>query len=163
MDRAVKSLGKDLGIAITVDLVNTQAVKVDYIIDILMKQKVLTKYIRASAEHDRRTIVEWLGQPNEMIMKSERFEDLINRCCMQFYKKSAADTTDDNLSFIRRSANELLRNKASKEAMKKRILANDYHDFDDDMDIPPVQFNVHVSLFFISQSFFYRVFLIIIL
>lgn len=28
MDRAVKSLGKDLGIAITVDLVNTQAVKV---------------------------------------------------------------------------------------------------------------------------------------
>ena len=70
MDRAVKSLGKDLGIAITVDLVNTQAVKVDYIIDILMKQKVLTKYIRASAEHDRRTIVEWLGQPNEMIMKS---------------------------------------------------------------------------------------------
>lgn len=28
MDRALKSLGKDLGIAITVDLVNTQAIKV---------------------------------------------------------------------------------------------------------------------------------------
>lgn len=83
-------------------------------------------------------------------MKSERFEDLINRCCMQFYKKSAADTSDDNLSFIRRSANELLRNKASKEAMKKRILANDYHDFDDDMDITPVQFSVHVYHFYIS-------------
>lgn len=37
MDRAVKSLGKDLGIAITCDLVNTQAVKVDFIIDILIK------------------------------------------------------------------------------------------------------------------------------
>ena len=28
MDRAVKSLGKDLGIAVSVDLANTQAVKV---------------------------------------------------------------------------------------------------------------------------------------
>ena len=70
-------------------------------------------------------------------MKSDRFEDLVNHCCLHFYKKTAQETSDDNLSFIRRSANELLRNKASKEAMKKRIVSNDYH-FDED-DVEPQQ------------------------
>lgn len=58
-------------------------------------------------------------------MKSERFEDLIDRCCMHFYKKHSKEISDDNLSFIRRSANELLRNKASKDAMRKRLLTTD--------------------------------------
>lgn len=105
---------------------------------------MLTKFIRASAETDRRAIVEWLSQPNEVIMKSERFEDLINRCCLQFYKKTTHETSDDNLSFIRRSANELLRNKASKEAMKKRILSNDYRYDEDDMDVSQHMYGVHV-------------------
>lgn len=72
-------------------------------------------------------MAKWLESPNDEIMKSKRFEDLIDRCCMHFYKKHFKEISDDNLSFIRRSANELLRNKASKEAMRKRLLSTDYH------------------------------------
>lgn len=95
---------------------------------------------------NRGAIVEWLNQPNEVIMKSERFDELINQCCMHFYKKTASETSDDNLSFIRRSANELLRNKASKEAMRKRLLSNDYRYEEDDIDISQQMYGVQVSL-----------------
>ena len=79
-------------------------------------------------------------------MKSPRFEELIDSCCQQFYHKAMNETSDDNLSFIRRSANELLRNKASKEAMKKRILNNDYRYEDDDIETTHPLYNVHVLL-----------------
>lgn len=57
-----------------------------------------------------------------------------------------SEISDDNLSFIRRSANELLRNKASKEAMKKRLLSNDYHYEEevDDIDVSPNLYSMNV-------------------
>lgn len=118
-----------------------------------MNQRVLTKLIRASAEVNRSAIVEWLSQPNEVIMKSERFDELINQCCMHFYKKTAGETSDDNLSFIRRSANELLRNKASKEAMRKRLLSNDYRYEEDDIDISQQMYGVQVRFYLHHNHF----------
>ena len=74
----------------------------------------------------------WLSQQNNQIMKSPRFDSLINQCCKFFYNKPSSEVSDDNLSFIRRSANELLRNKASKEALRKKIMSPDNHIEDED-------------------------------
>ena len=87
-------------------------------------------------------MADWLSLPNETIMKSERFESLINKCCLHYYKKSSSEISDDNLSFIRQSANKLLRNKASKEAMKKRLLSNDYR-YEEDLDDVDVNQNLY--------------------
>ena len=105
-------------------------------------QKVLTKLIRTTPDEQRSEVADWLSLPNETIMKSERFESLINKCCLHYYKKSSSEISDDNLSFIRRSANELLRNKASKEAMKKRLLSNDYR-YEEDLDDVDVNQNLY--------------------
>lgn len=87
-------------------------------------------------------------------MKSERFESLINKCCLHYYKKRANEISDDNLSFVRRSANELLRNKASKEAMKKRLLSNDYHYEEevDDIDVNPNLYSMNVCAVCVASS-----------
>lgn len=78
------------------------------------------KHIRNTSEEERQAVADWLVMQNESIMKSVRFNELIDKCCMYFYKKPSSEVSDDNLSFIRRSANELLRNKASKEALRKK-------------------------------------------
>ena len=65
---------------------------------------------------------QWLVMPNEIILKSERYENLINDVCMFYYKESVNNINEDTLAFVRRSANELLRNKASKEALRKKLM-----------------------------------------
>ena len=87
-------------------------------------------------------VADWLASSNDMIMKSDRFEHLIDSCCLYFYQKHAKDISEDNLSFIRRSANELLRNKASKEAMRKRLLSSDHFEDDDDPVTRPFSLQV---------------------
>ena len=76
---------------------------------------------RGASEREREEISEWLNENNEFIVKSPRYEQLIDHACMFFDKKSSSQVSEDTLNFIRRSANELLRNKASKEAMRKRL------------------------------------------
>ena len=60
--------------------------------------------------------------PNEVILKSERYESLINDACLFYYKEVVQNISEDTLAFVRRSANELLRNKASKEAIRKKLI-----------------------------------------
>lgn len=76
---------------------------------------------RGSNDQEKNELLDWLNENNDYIVKSPRFEQLIDNACMFFYKKRANQVSEDTLSFIRRSANELLRNKASKDAMKKRL------------------------------------------
>lgn len=76
---------------------------------------------RGSNDQERAELLEWLNENNDYIVKSPRFDQLIDNACMFFYKKRANQVSEDTLNFIRRSANELLRNKASKDAMKKRL------------------------------------------
>jgi len=67
-------------------------------------------------------MAQWLVMPNEIILKSERYENLINDVCMYYYKESVNNINEDTLAFVRRSANELLRNKASKESLRKKLM-----------------------------------------
>ena len=78
-------------------------------------------YAKGSSEQEKAEILSWLNENNDFITKSPRFDQLIDSTCMYFYKKHASQVCEDTLNFIRRSANELLRNKASKDAMKKRL------------------------------------------
>ena len=78
-------------------------------------------YAKGSSEQEKAEILSWLNENNDFITKSPRFDQLIDCTCMYFYKKHASQVCEDTLNFIRRSANELLRNKASKDAMKKRL------------------------------------------
>ena len=78
-------------------------------------------YAKGSSEQEKAEILSWLNENNDFIIKSPRFDQLIDSTCMYFYKKHASQVCEDTLNFIRRSANELLRNKASKDAMKKRL------------------------------------------
>ena len=78
-------------------------------------------YARGSSEQEKAEILSWLNENNDFIIKSPRFDQLIDSTCMYFYKKHASQVCEDTLNFVRRSANELLRNKASKDAMKKRL------------------------------------------
>ncbi|KAK8805856.1 hypothetical protein WA158_002512 [Blastocystis sp. Blastoise] len=123
LDRAMKSLAKELGVPVSVELLNTQAVK-----------KVIMTIAKGASETEKNEILEWLNQPNEVIMKSPRYDTLIDHACMFFYKKPANEVSDDTLAFVRRSANELLRNKASKEAMRKRLSKNDSDLLNKDLD-----------------------------
>ena len=70
----------------------------------------------------RADMINWLTLSNDVILKSERYEGLINDVCMYFYKESVNNINEDTLAFVRRSANELLRNKASKEALRKKLI-----------------------------------------
>ena len=76
---------------------------------------------RSADDQEKTEILDWLNENNDFIVKSPRYDQLIDNACMFFYKKSATQVSEDTLNFIRRSANELLRNKASKEAMRKRL------------------------------------------
>ena len=78
-------------------------------------------YAKGSSEQEKAEILSWLNENNDFIIKSPRFDQLIDSTCMYFYKKHASQVCEDTLNFVRRSANELLRNKASKDAMKKRL------------------------------------------
>ena len=78
-------------------------------------------YAKGSSEQEKAEILSWLNENNDFIIKSPRFDQLIDSTCMYFYKKHASQVCEDTLNFIRRSANELLRNKASKDAMKKSL------------------------------------------
>ena len=113
LDRAAKSLCKDVGASVSIELFNTQAIK-----------KVITSCILTSAGDERVEYIDWLTLPNEIILKSERYEGLINFACMYYYKEMVTNISEDTLAFVRRSANELLRNKASKEAIRKKLLQN---------------------------------------
>ena len=105
------------------------------------------KHIRNTSEEERQAVADWLVMQNESIMKSVRFNELIDKCCMYFYKKPSSEVSDDNLSFIRRSANELLRNKASKEALRKKLLSGEcrYED-EDDVDVALSVYGLHGGL-----------------
>lgn len=78
--------------------------------------------IQSVAPGERAEMIRWLTLSNDIILKSERYENLINDVCMYYYKESVNNINEDTLSFVRRSANELLRNKASKEALRKKLL-----------------------------------------
>lgn len=127
MDRSLRSLAKDLHVPVTVELANAQIVK-----------RVILSLARNAGEIERNEILEWLSQPNEVVIKSNRYEQLVNHTCMYFYKKPANQVSEDTLSFIRRCANELLRNKVSIDAMKRRLLSMDNgmdKDMKMDMDV----------------------------
>lgn len=70
---------------------------------------------------EREEMIEWLSQPNDVILKSQRYESLINDTCLYYYKASTSNINEDTLAFVRRSANELMRNKASKDALIKKL------------------------------------------
>lgn len=76
---------------------------------------------RSADDQEKTEILDWLNENNDFIVKSPRYDQLIDNACMYFYKKPSSQVSEDTLAFIRRSANELLRNKASKEAMRKRL------------------------------------------
>lgn len=76
---------------------------------------------RGSNEQEKAELLEWLSENNDYIVKSPRFDNLIDQACMYFYKKRASQVSEDTLNFIRRSAHELLRNKPSRDAMKKNL------------------------------------------
>lgn len=78
--------------------------------------------IQAVDANERADMINWLTLSNDVILKSERYEGLINDVCMYFYKESVNNINEDTLAFVRRSANELLRNKASKEALRKKLI-----------------------------------------
>ena len=83
---------------------------------------MISSIILAVDPENRQEMISWLVQPNEVILKSDRYENLINDVCMYYYKESVNNINEDTLSFVRRSANELLRNKASKEALRKKLV-----------------------------------------
>lgn len=83
---------------------------------------MISSIILAVDPENRQEMINWLIQPNEVILKSDRYENLINDVCMYYYKESVNNINEDTLSFVRRSANELLRNKASKEALRKKLV-----------------------------------------
>lgn len=85
---------------------------------------MITSCILATEGEERNEMIEWLTLPNEIILKSERYENLINDTCIYYYKEVVSNISEDTLAFVRRSANELLRNKASKEAIRKKLLQN---------------------------------------
>ena len=80
---------------------------------------------RSSSDQERKELYEWLSESNDMIVRSPHYDKLINQACLYFYKKPSSQVSEDTLAFIRRSASELLRNKASKEAMRKRLCAEE--------------------------------------
>ena len=83
---------------------------------------MITSCILTVGDHERNDMIEWLSLPNEIILKSERYENLINDVCLYYYKQTVTSINEDTLAFVRRSANELLRNKASKEALRKKLV-----------------------------------------
>ena len=83
---------------------------------------MISSIILAVDPENRQEMINWLIQPNEVILKSDRYENLINDVCMYYYKESVNNINEDTLSFVRRSAYELLRNKASKEALRKKLV-----------------------------------------
>ena len=83
---------------------------------------MISSIILAVDPENRQEMINWLIQPNEVRLKSDRYENLINDVCMYYYKESVNNINEDTLSFVRRSANELLRNKASKEALRKKLV-----------------------------------------
>ena len=85
---------------------------------------MITSCILSTEGEERNEMIEWLTLPNEIILKSERYESLINDTCIYYYKEVVSNISEDTLAFVRRSANELLRNKASKEAIRKKLLQN---------------------------------------
>ena len=85
---------------------------------------------RSASEQERKEIQEWLSESNDMIVQSPHYKKLIDQACLYFYKRPSSEVCDDTLAFIRRSANELLRNKTSKEAMRKRLCAEDEEGLD---------------------------------
>lgn len=121
LDRAAKSLCKDLGVSVTIELFNTQAIKVIFR-GLLLLQKVISSCVLTVDPAERSELIEWLVLPNDVILKSERYENLINDACLYYYKEMTTNISEDTLAFVRRSANELLRNKASKEALRKKLV-----------------------------------------
>lgn len=72
---------------------------------------------------DRHQYIDLLQQPIEMIMKSHRFDLLVNHVCMFFYKKPSASLSEDTVNFIRRSSHELFRSK-SKEQLHAQLISS---------------------------------------
>ena len=70
-------------------------------------------------------MIEWLREPNDVILKSPRYESLINDTCLYYYKATSSNINEDTFAFVRRSANELMRNKASKDALIKKLRQQD--------------------------------------
>ena len=69
--------------------------------------------IQAVDANERADMINWLTLSNDVILKSERYEGLINDVCMYLYKETVNNINEDTLAFLRRSAKQLLRNKGS--------------------------------------------------
>ena len=82
---------------------------------------MITSIILSVQGSERDDMIEWLKQPNDVILKSDRYENLINDTCLYYYKVTTSNINEDTLAFVRRSANELMRNKASKDALVKKL------------------------------------------
>ena len=78
--------------------------------------------ILSSQGEDRRQYIEWLDQPNEVILKSVLFDQLVGNVCFYFYKRIVSEVTEDTASFIRRSVHDMLRSKSTKEQLRSQLL-----------------------------------------
>ena len=90
----------------------------------LNTQNLIVNILVCSQGDDRRQYLEWLEQPNEMIGKSARFEQLVNHACIIFYKKQATNVSEDSVNFIRRSIHELLRSKPTKDQLHTQLMSS---------------------------------------
>lgn len=104
-----------------------------------------------STGEDRRHYLEWLEQPNELITKSVRFEQLVNNTCVYFYKKPMSAVTEDTVNFIRRSIHDMLKNKATKDQIHSKLLANPQQLMTHDQPMPSYEYVPDNNNIFIPQ------------
>lgn len=90
----------------------------------LNMQNLIMNILVCSQGDDRRQYLEWLEQPNEMVGKSVRFEQLVNHACIIFYKKQSSNVSEDAVNFIRRSIHELLRSKPTKDQLRTQLMSS---------------------------------------
>lgn len=100
----------------------------------------MTSIILCSTGDDRRHYLEWLEQPNELITKSVRFEQLVNNTCVYYYKKPMSAVTEDTVNFIRRSIHEMLKNKSTKDQIHSKLMTNPQHTISHEQPIPAYEY-----------------------
>ena len=89
----------------------------------MTKQTLVSNIILCSQGEERRQFLDWLEQPNELIAKSVRFEQLVNHACMCFYKKPLNSVSEDTINFIRRSIHDMIRSKSTKDHLHAQLLS----------------------------------------
>lgn len=86
-----------------------------------------------------------------MITKSVRFEQLVNNTCVYFYKKPMSAVTEDTVNFIRRSIHDMLKNKATKDQIHSKLLANPQQLMTHDQPMPSYEYVPDNHNIFIPQ------------